>query len=785
MSELKSSVNVNPDHIPEILPVLPIVDTNLFPKMVLPLVIMQDEAIKLIDETMAGDRMLGVLLSKRSDVSSRHSSKDLHKIGTVAIILKMAKMEDNKAQLLIQGLSRFKVTEYIEGKPYIQAKIEMVESRNISDDKETRALMSNVVDQYEKIVSLSPGLPAEIGGMVKSIREPDVLADMVASTINAPIVEKQKVLEILDVKARLTKVTRLVNDQLEILEMGSKIQTQVKEDMDKRQREYYLRQQLKAIREELGESDDESVEIEEYRKKIASKKLPEGAQKEAEREVTRLSRMHPSSSEYVVASTYLDWLTSLPWAEKSKDKMDIKAARKILDQDHYGLEKPKKRILEYLAVRKLKNDSKGPILCFSGPPGTGKTSLGKSIARSLGRKFVRIALGGIRDEAEIRGHRRTYVGAMPGRIIQEIRRAGKSNPVFMLDEIDKVNSSYHGDPSSALLEVLDPEQNYSFTDHYLDVPFDLTDVIFLTTANVLHTIPAPLLDRMEVLELSGYTEEEKLKIATKYLLPRQRIANGLKASDITISKVALQRIISGYTRESGLRNLEREIGSVCRGVASKIAQGEAEKISVGKNDLHEYLGPIRNMVENGTNINVPGVVVGLAWTPVGGDILFVEATAMKGSKGLMLTGQLGDVMKESAHTAMSYIRSHADKFKIAEDFFDTHDIHIHVPAGAIPKDGPSAGVTMLTALTSLVTGRKVKARLAMTGEITLRGEVLPVGGIKEKVIAASRSGIKNLILPLWNEKDLEDIPENIRQSISFHFTDKMDDVIHQALELDG
>ena len=785
MSELKSSVNVNPDHIPEILPVLPIVDTNLFPKMVLPLVIMQDEAIKLIDETMAGDRMLGVLLSKRSDVSSRHSSKDLHKIGTVAIILKMAKMEDNKAQLLIQGLSRFKVTEYIEGKPYIQAKIEMVESRNISDDKETRALMSNVVDQYEKIVSLSPGLPAEIGGMVKSIREPDVLADMVASTINAPIVEKQKVLEILDVKARLTKVTRLVNDQLEILEMGSKIQTQVKEDMDKRQREYYLRQQLKAIREELGESDDESVEIEEYRKKIASKKLPEGAQKEAEREVTRLSRMHPSSSEYVVASTYLDWLTSLPWAEKSKDKMDIKAARKILDQDHYGLEKPKKRILEYLAVRKLKNDSKGPILCFSGPPGTGKTSLGKSIARSLGRKFVRIALGGIRDEAEIRGHRRTYVGAMPGRIIQEIRRAGKSNPVFMLDEIDKVNSSYHGDPSSALLEVLDPEQNYSFTDHYLDVPFDLTDVIFLTTANVLHTIPAPLLDRMEVLELSGYTEEEKLKIATKYLLPRQRIANGLKASDITISKVALQRIISGYTRESGLRNLEREIGSVCRGVASKIAQGEAEKVSVGKNDLHEYLGPIRNMVENGTNINVPGVVVGLAWTPVGGDILFVEATAMKGSKGLMLTGQLGDVMKESAHTAMSYIRSHADKFKIAEDFFDTHDIHIHVPAGAIPKDGPSAGVTMLTALTSLVTGRKVKARLAMTGEITLRGEVLPVGGIKEKVIAASRSGIKNLILPLWNEKDLEDIPENIRQSISFHFTDKMDDVIHQALELDG
>ena len=784
MSELQTSVNVNPDHIPETLPVLPIVDTNLFPKMVLPLVIMQDEAMKLIDETMAGDRMLGVLLSKRSDVKSRHSSKDLNKVGTVAIILKMAKMEDNKAQLLIQGLSRFKVKEYIEGKPYIQARIETVEGENLKDDKETRALMSNVVDQYEKIIALSPGLPAEIGGMVKSIKEPDVLADMVASTINAPIIEKQKVLEILDVKKRLTKVTRLVADQLEILEMGSKIQTQVKEDMDKRQREYYLRQQLKAIKEELGETDDESVEIDEYRKKIASKKLPEEAAKEADREVKRLSRMHPSSSEYVVASTYLDWLTSLPWSEKSKDKVDIKAARKILDQDHYGLEKPKKRIIEYLAVRKLKKDSKGPILCFSGPPGTGKTSLGKSIARSLGRKFVRIALGGIRDEAEIRGHRRTYVGAMPGRIIQEIRRAGKNNPVFMLDEIDKVSSSYQGDPSSALLEVLDPEQNYSFTDHYLDVPFDLTDVIFLTTANVLHTIPAPLRDRMEVLELSGYTEDEKLKIATKYLLPRQRIANGLKTSQITITKGALKNIISGYTRESGLRNLEREIGSVCRGAASKIAQNEVEKVAVGKKEIHKYLGSVRNMVENGANITVPGVVVGLAWTPVGGQILFVEATAMKGNKNLILTGQLGDVMKESARTAMSYLRSHAEKFNIEEGFFDTHDIHVHVPAGAIPKDGPSAGVTMLTALTSLITGRKVKKKLAMTGEITLRGEVLPVGGVKEKVIAANRAGIKSLILPLWNEKDLEDIPENIRETMDFYFTDKMDDVIYRALELD-
>jgi len=783
MNEIKTSVNVGTEHIPDILPILPIVDTNLFPKMVLPLVIMQSEAIELIDECMAGNRILGLILSKRSDIGSKHSSSDLYTVGTVAMILKMSKMEDNRAQLLIQGLNRFKVVDYMDGKPYLQARIEVLESTNISNDKETLALMSNIVDQYEKIITLSPGLPAEIGAMVKSIQEPDILADMVASTINAPIVEKQNIIETMNVKARLKRVTRLVNDQLEILEMGSKIQSQVKEDMDKRQREYYLRQQLKAIKEELGETDDESVEIDEYRKKIESKGLPEGAAKEADRELKRLSKMHPSSSEYVVASTYLDWLTSLPWNEKSKDKLDIKTARKILDQDHYGLEKPKKRVLEYLAVRKLKKDSKGPILCFFGPPGTGKTSLGRSIARALGRKFVRIALGGIRDEAEIRGHRRTYVGAMPGRIIQEIRRAGTSNPVFMLDEIDKVSSSYHGDPSSALLEVLDPEQNNSFTDHYLDVPFDLTDVIFLTTANVIHTIPAPLRDRMEVLELTGYTEEEKLKIATRYLIPRQREANGLNSSQIKFTPGSVKEIISGYTRESGLRNLEREIGSVCRGVASKIAEEEAEKISIGKKDLHGYLGTIRNVQENGSNISVPGVVVGLAWTPVGGDILFVEATAMKGSKGLILTGQLGDVMKESARTAMSYLRSNAAKFKIDSKFFNEHEIHIHVPAGAIPKDGPSAGVTMLTALASLATGQIVKKKMAMTGEITLRGEVLPVGGVKEKIIAASRAGITRVILPKWNERDMEEIPENVKGSMSFTFTDKMFEVVNNALDL--
>jgi len=510
--------------------------------------------------------------------------------------------------------------------------------------------------------------------------------------------------------------------------------------------------------------------------------LLEEAQKEAERELQRLSKMHPSSSEYVVASTYLDWLTSLPWNESSEDKLDIKAARKVLNNDHYGLEKPKKRILEYLAVRKLKNDSKGPILCFAGPPGTGKTSLGRSIARALGRQFVRIALGGVRDEAEIRGHRRTYVGALPGRIIQHLRKAGTKNPVFMLDEIDKMDSSYHGDPSSALLEVLDPEQNFSFSDHYLNVPFDLSDVMFLTTANVLHTIPAPLRDRMEVLELSGYTQEEKLKIATRYLIPRQREANGLKSSHIKITSGAVKKIISGYTKEAGLRNLERHIGSVCRGVASKVAEEKVKNLVVGQKNLHEYLGPATNMPDMALRIENPGVVVGLAWTPYGGEILFIEAVAMKGGKGLTLTGQLGDVMKESASTALSFIRANTKKFKIEESFFDNHDLHIHVPEGSIPKDGPSAGVAMMTCLVSLMTGRRVKKRLAMSGEITLRGEVLPVGGIREKIIAAHRAGIKMIILPLWNQKDMEDVPENIRDSIDFHFVDKMKEVLELALD---
>jgi len=777
------STQITTNDIPKKIPILPIVDTNLFPKMVLPLVLIQKEAIDLIDEAMAGNRMLGLLLSKRSDLSSKHTADDLYRFGTVAMILKMSKMENEKAQLLIQGLDRFKVVKFLHGKKYMQAEIEVRENKNADRNMENRALMTNIVEQYEKIVALSPSLPSEMGHMIKSLQEPNVLADMVASTINAPVKEKQNVIELLDVNLRLKKVTRMVNDQLEILEMGSKIQNQVKEDMDKRQREYYLRQQLKAIKEELGETDEASVEIREYQTLIHEKALPEEARKEAERELNRLSRMHPSSSEYVVASTYLDWLTSLPWQETSRDLLDIKKARQVLNQDHYGLAKPKKRILEYLAVRKLKKDSKGPILCFSGPPGTGKTSLGRSIARALGREFVRIALGGVRDEAEIRGHRRTYVGALPGRIIQQLRKAGKKNPVFMLDEIDKVNSSYHGDPSSALLEVLDPEQNFSFTDHYLDVPFDLSDVIFLTTANVLHTIPPPLRDRMEVLELNGYTQDEKLKIATRYLIPRQREANGLNTGHIRFTPGAVKNIISGYTRESGLRNLERKIGAICRGVASKVAEEEATSLVISQNNISEFLGPVQNMPDLTLRINSPGVVVGLAWTPFGGEILFVEAVSMKGGKGLTLTGQLGDVMKESASTALSFIRSHARELKVDETFFANNDIHIHVPEGSIPKDGPSAGVTMLTALISLISGRQVRPRLAMSGEITLRGEVLPVGGIKDKVIAAHRAGIKSIILPLWNEKDMEDVPDHIKNHMDFFFTDKMEDVLTRAFDI--
>jgi len=780
VTQPQSPIEISTDKLPGTLPILPLFDAALFPKMVLPLVVMQEKSIQLVDEAMSHNRLIGLIVAKQPIQESTYTKDDLNAIGTSALILKMAKTEDNRLQLLAQGLERFRAKEYIGGKPYLQASVEYIKDAE-KKDKETEALMSNMVSQFTRFAELSPGLPQEIVAMAKSIREPGILADMVTSTINSSLEEKQSILEIFNVKKRLKEVTRLVNYQLEILELGNKIQSQVKGDMDKRQREYYLREQLKKIKEELGEKDETTVEIEDYKAKIEEKNLPEEARKEAERELDRLARMNPSSAEYTVASTYLDWLTTLPWHESTEDNLDINMAKKVLDDDHYGLKKPKKRVIEYLAVRKLKPESKGPILCFVGPPGTGKTSLGNSIARALGRKFFRISLGGVRDEAEIRGHRRTYVGALPGRIVQGIRRSGSNNPVFMLDEIDKVGSDFRGDPSSALLEVLDPEQNFSFSDHYLDVPFDLSKVMFITTANILDTIPPALRDRMEVLELLGYTLDEKIKIATRYLIPRQREAHGLKANQISFTKGALKRVISGYTREAGLRNLEREIATVCRGVATRIAAGDVKPAKIRIDDISEYLGPIRMISDVKSRISIPGVAMGLAWTPAGGELLFIEATAMKGKKGLTLTGQLGDVMKESATAALSFIRTNAASLRIDEDFFENSDIHLHVPAGAIPKDGPSAGVTMLTALVSLLSQKTIRNDLAMTGEITLRGQVLPVGGIKEKVLAAHRAGIKTIVMPKWNEKDLEDIPINVQNEIDFHFVDKMMEVLKIAI----
>jgi ATP-dependent Lon protease len=780
MTENTPSVDHKTENLPREIPILPLFDAALFPKMVLPLVVMEPDSIKLVDQAMAKDRIIGLVVSKKQENVRTTADGDLAKVGCSALILKMAKQENNKAQMLVQGLSRFKIDKFIEGESYLKANVAHFDDIENETD-ETRALMANIVKQFSRIVELSPGLPAEISQMAGSIKEAGTLADMIASTINSSPEEKQKVLEEKDANLRLKLVTKLVNHQLSILELGNKIQSQVKGDMDKRQREYYLRQQLKAIKEELGETDEGTVEIDEYRAKIQERGLTEEAAKEAQRELERMAKMNPSSAEYTVASTYLDWLTDLPWQNSTTDNLDIKKARKVLDDDHFGLEKPKRRIIEYLAVRKLKPDSKGPILCFVGPPGTGKTSLGASIARALGRKFHRISLGGVRDEAEIRGHRRTYVGALPGRIIQGLRRAGSNNPIFMMDEIDKVGSDFRGDPSSALLEVLDPEQNHTFSDHYLDVAFDLSKVMFICTANVLDTIPSALRDRMEVIQLLGYTEDEKVKIAQRYLVPRQRKENGITTKQINFTVGAIRKIISGYTREAGLRNLEREIASVCRGIATKIVEEEIKKASIKVEDLAEYLGPVKFSSEAKARMTTPGVAMGLAWTPVGGDLLFIEATSMKGRKGLTLTGQLGDVMKESAVAALSFIRSHAKQLKLDEDFYKDTDIHVHVPAGAIPKDGPSAGVTILSALVSLLAKRKIPKDLAMTGEITLRGQVLPVGGIKEKMLAAHRAGIKTVIMPKDNEKDLHDIPEKVRKDIAFHFVDKMMDVIKLAL----
>ena len=774
----EESQNQQEQNLPEQVPIMPIRDMVVFPKMILPMFVGDERLVRLVDEAVVQDRFMGLLALREG--KEEITPESLYQVGILVLIQKMLKMPDGTLRLIIQGVSRMRVLEFVQTEPYFKARVQPLEDRMV-EDLEIQALVVNIKGLFKKFLDMSPHLPPELGIIALNVDHPGNLADLVAANLNVKVEEKQEILEALDVKERLQKVLRLLNREVQILELGSKIQSEIKGQMDKVQRDFYLREQLKAIQRELGEVDDRTAEIQELREKIEKAGMPEEAKSVALRELDRLSKMPPAAAEYTVSRTYLDWLVELPWSVYTEDNLDIERARKVLDEDHYDLEKVKKRIVEYLAVRKLKPDAKGPILCFVGPPGTGKTSLGQSIARALGRKFVRLSLGGVRDEAEIRGHRRTYVGALPGRIIQGIRKAGSSNPIFMLDEVDKLGSDFRGDPSSALLEVLDPEQNHSFSDHYLEVPYDLSRVMFITTANVLEAIPAPLRDRMEVLELPGYTLEEKVMIAKQYIIPRQLEAHGLTRDAISFEKRAIEKIIKEYTREAGVRNLEREIAAICRAVASEYAAGRARKVTVKPSSLTAYLGQPKFYSEVAERTAQAGVATGLAWTPVGGDILFVEATKMPGKKSLTLTGQLGDVMKESAQAALSFIRANAQKFGVDPDFFEKYDIHVHVPAGAIPKDGPSAGVTILAALLSLLTDRPVRPDVAMTGEITLRGMVLPVGGIKEKVLAAHRAGIQTVILPEKNRRDLEEVPENVRKEMRFHFIKRMEEIASLAL----
>ena len=762
---------------PRVLSILPTPDMVLFPRMILPLILWDEPSQKLVQEALLQDKIIGILASL-GEKAEGFGPEDLPRVGTAAAILKMRKSEDDALRLLVQGLYRFRVEDWVGFEPYLTARIIPI-SEEYEPDLEVEALVSNVKGLFLKMLELSPYLPAELGTLVRELGDPRLLADITAGSLNISKAEKQELLETLEVKERLRRVLSLINRELEILELGKKIQAQVKVEMDKAQKEYYLREHIKVLQKELGEGEEKGQEIEELQLRLEEAWLPPHAMKEAERELTRLKRTPPTSPDHQVIRNYLEWMIELPWSKSTEDNLDLAQARQILDEDHYDLEKVKKRILEYLAVRRLKPDMKGPILCFVGPPGTGKTSLGRSIARSLGRKFMRLSLGGMRDEAEIRGHRRTYVGALPGRIIQSMRRAGSNNPVFILDEVDKIGADFRGDPSSALLEVLDPEQNNSFSDHYLDVGFDLSKVMFITTANLLDPIPPPLRDRMEVLELVGYTEEEKLGIAFSHLIPRQLEAHGLTAAQLEISPMAIRSIIASYTREAGLRNLEREIAALCRGAAREIAEGSRNYVAIGEGEVPAYLGPPKFFREAALDHPEPGVATGLAWTPTGGDILFIEVLRMPGSGNLKLTGQLGEVMKESATAALSYIRARAPFLGIEEDFFEKSDLHIHVPAGAIPKDGPSAGLAMLCALVSLLSARPLKKDLAMTGEITLRGHVLPVGGIKNKVLAAHRAGIREIILPAQNQVDLEEIPPSVRQELSFHPVERLD----QALEI--
>ena len=776
--ELQPPQNIE---IPAQLPMLPVRDIVVFPYMVLPLFVGRDMSIKAIEAALAGNRMIFLATQKALDVENP-TPEEIHTIGTVGIIMRMLKLPDERIKILVQGVAKARIAKYIQTDPYYSVKIDKLpDTTPTSTSLEAEAVMRTVKEQIERIVSLGKILIPDVMVVIENLEEPGRLADMVASNLGLKVDVTQAVLESIDPIQRLRQVSDILGKEIEVLSMQQKIQAQAKGEMDKTQREYFLREQLKAIQKELGELDERAEEVTEFRKRIKDVAMPEKVLKEAEKQLKRLEKMHPDTAESSTVRTYLEWMVELPWSKRSKDNLDLKAAAAVLNEDHYDLEKVKERILEYLAVRKLKEKMKGPILCFVGPPGVGKTSLGKSIARALGREFVRISLGGVRDEAEIRGHRRTYVGALPGRIIQGMKQAGTSNPVFMLDEVDKVGMDFRGDPSAALLEVLDPEQNNAFTDHYLGVPFDLTEVMFITTSNLIDPILPALRDRMEIIEIPGYTEEEKLGIAQKYLLPRQLEEHGITSKHVRIDEAALRKIIAHYTREAGVRNLEREIANVLRKVAKKVAEGKSQGFPIDQTNLQKYLGVPKYVPEAELEKDEIGVATGLAWTEAGGDVLYIEATIMKGKGQLTLTGHLGDVMKESAQAALSYVRSREKTLNIDPNMFSTQDLHIHVPAGAIPKDGPSAGITMATAIASALSGIPTRRDLAMTGEITLRGRVLPIGGLKEKILAAKRAKLTTVILPRRNKKDLEEIPKHLLKGIQLSFADTMDDVMKIAL----
>ncbi|MBC5823885.1 MAG: endopeptidase La [Candidatus Eremiobacteraeota bacterium] len=772
--------NREPFSIPAELAILPLQEAVLFPNTVMPLAVTKAHGIKLVEDALKNGTPAGVVALRERDASPP-GPEDVYTVGTVAIIQKMIKVPDGTLRCIISGTVPFRVIEFTQAQPYLAARVEQLEEVTVESDELT-ALVRNLAAQYTKLLSFLPSAPKELELEVNNINDPNLLSYFVGSTMRLETPDKQAVLEERDTLARLRMLTAFLTRELEVLELGHKIQSDIQKEMDKNQREYYLRQQLKAIQDELGETDPAQADVNELREKIDAAKMPEDAHKAASRELDRLGKIPSASPEYSVIRTYLDWLVTLPWSVTTEDSLDIGKARKILDEDHYDLEKVKDRILEYLAVRKLKNTLSGPILCFVGPPGVGKTSLGKSIARAMHRKFVRLSVGGVRDEAEIRGHRRTYIGAMPGTFIRAIRDVGSANPLIMIDEIDKVGADFRGDPSSALLEVLDPEQNNSFRDHYLDLPFDLSKVLFIATANQLDTISPPLRDRMEIIALAGYTQAEKIVIARKYLVSKQLQNNGLTPRQCVITKDAIEAIVADYTREAGVRNLEREIATVCRKVARKIAEDSKHVARVTAKTLSEYLGKQRFFAEVAKRTATKGVATGLVWTPVGGDIVFVESSVMPGTGKLTMTGQLGDVMKESAQAALSFLRTRSKDLKLADDFFNKHDVHIHVPAGAVPKDGPSAGVAIATSLVSALTGRKVEYGVAMTGEITLTGQVLPVGGIKEKVLGARRAGIKRVVLPARNEPDMvEDVPADVRRTMKAVYVEELSQALKEAL----